>query len=182
MYSFGSNRNQIFEMALLKLRPDSKIYIFDVSDDKLPHLRHRDDRISYFQYGLGGHSNKTSNMKTLKEIMNLNQYKYIDVLKMDIEAAEYDWLKYESNLIPRIGQLSIELHVNNKVRYWYPPLEAKVATTFVREIEEHGLRLFYMEINRMMQSCCSEFSFIQSKFKQFEKMKNNFTFISEIQS
>ena len=173
VYSFGSNQNQIFELALLKLRPDSKIHIFDVSEEKLPLPKERDNRIKYFPIALGGYNNKSHHMKTLKEMMNFNQHRYIDVLKMDIEAAEYDWIKYEQDLLPRIGQLSIELHIDNEVRDWYPTLKSKMVTKFVRMIEENGLRLVYKETNVMMQSCCSEFSFIQQNFTQFEKMKNS---------
>ena len=175
VYSFGSNQNQIFELALLKLRPDSKIHIFDVSEEKLPLLEERDNRIKYFPIALGGYNNKSHHMKTLKEMMNFNQHRYIDVLKMDIEAAEYDWIKYEQDLLPRIGQLSVELHIDNEVRDWYPTLKSKMVTKFVRMIEENGLRLVFKETNVMMQSCCSEFSFIQKNFIQFEKMKNSFT-------
>jgi FkbM family methyltransferase len=171
VYSYGSNQNQIFEQALLKLRPDSKIFVFDISEEKLPIKELRDKKISYIPIALGGYQNKSVNFLTLKDMMKKNKHTYIDVLKMDIEAAEYDWLKYEGDLLRRIGQLSVELHINDQVRSWYPPLNTKMITWFVSTVESYGHRMFYKEINRMVQDCCSEFSFIQSKFTTFEKSK-----------
>lgn len=93
VYSYGSNNNQIFEKALLTLRPDSKIFVFDISESKLPSPEERDARIKYIPLALGGYNLdiKSKIMKTLKEQMIINGHNYIDILKMDIEAAEYEW-------------------------------------------------------------------------------------------
>jgi hypothetical protein len=171
IYSYGSNGNQIFEKSLLKLRPDSKIFIFDVSEAKLPMPEERDSRIKYVPIALGGYSTKSDLMMTLKEQMIKNGHNFIDILKMDIEAVEYDFLKYESDLLARIGQLSVELHINDNVRNWYPKLDTKMVSWFVTTVESMGLRLFYKEINRMVQDCCSEFSFIQQNWSTFENKK-----------
>lgn len=181
IYSYGSSQNQIFELSLLSLRPDSKIYIFDVDESLLPPPSVRDSRINYIATALGGYHIKSGNAKTLQEQMILHGHNYIDILKMDIEASEYDFIKYESHLLDRIGQLSVELHINNEVRDWYPPLNSTLVTKFVQQVESRGLRLFYKEINRLVQDCCSEFSFIQQNWFQFEKNKSLFKRLSPIQ-
>ena len=75
-------------------------------------------------------------------------------------------------MLVRIGQLSVELHINDNVRDWYPKLDTKMVSWFVNTVESKGLRLFYKEINRMVQNCCSEFSFIQKDWSNFEMTKN----------
>lgn len=52
LYSFGSCRDQSFELSFLEYRPDAKVYIFEIDPNNLP--AERDPRITYFNVGLGG--------------------------------------------------------------------------------------------------------------------------------
>jgi hypothetical protein len=52
VYSYGSNKNQDFELAILELRPDSKIYIFEIDANSMIPTNERDSRITYLNRGL----------------------------------------------------------------------------------------------------------------------------------
>jgi hypothetical protein len=100
VYSFGSNRQQDFEQALLRLRPDAKIFVYELIPDHLPEQSVRDDRITYNAVGLGGYGDGTSTttyvLKTMMAMMKENNHAYVDILKMDIEGIEFD--KIENSL------------------------------------------------------------------------------------
>ena len=57
------------------------------------------------------------------------------------------WLKYEApSLIPRIGQLLVEVHVHiGFVQEHFPTQDA---VTFVETCENFGFRLFHQESNK----------------------------------
>lgn len=48
--------------------------------------------------------------KTLKEALEANNHKYLDLLKMDIEGAEYDVLAYILQTGIQINQIVVEFH------------------------------------------------------------------------
>lgn len=53
VYSFGSNQQQDFELAFLKLRPDAKIFTFELKADNLPPLDIRSKHVNFFNMGMG---------------------------------------------------------------------------------------------------------------------------------
>ena len=109
VYSFGSNNQQDFEMSILSYRPDSQVFTYDINHRHLP--KKRDKRITYAAIGLGPRAKANDRMKLLHEIMRDNQHLYVDILKIDIEGGEYEWLKHEPvETFGRIGQLLIEVH------------------------------------------------------------------------
>ena len=111
VYSFGSNQQQDFEKAILSYRPDSQIYVFDITASHLPPVTDRDPKITYNTLGLGPRANLDDNMHLVHEIMKSYNHTHIDVLKIDIEGAEFGWLQHEpADTFTRIGQLLIEVH------------------------------------------------------------------------
>ena len=111
IYSFGSNRQQDFEKSILSYRPDSLIYVFDIKASNLPPVTDRDPKITYTTLGLGPRVNITDEMYLVHEIMKSYNHTHVDLLKIDIEGSEYDWLKHEpADTFARIGQLLIEVH------------------------------------------------------------------------
>jgi hypothetical protein len=154
------------------MRPDAKIFIYELEPVHLPLLENRDKRITYNAIGLGGYYDNPEMIKyqlmTLKDMMKENNHKYIDVLKMDIEYSEYDFLKYELDLLQNVGQFYVEVHakftnpINN--RSW----------VFVDTVETSGLRLFHQEVNKHVPYFASEYSFIQKNWISFNKNKNDF--------
>jgi hypothetical protein len=184
VYSFGSCKDQGFELALLDLRPDAKIFVFEIDPKMLPEDRH--PNITYFPLGLGGwdgNSNPAPNVKvnTMKQIMTTLGHGYVDIVKMDIEGHEFLWLHNEGSLVGRIGQFLVEVHVHTTMAQQMYPGED--ALTFVRKLEEYGLRVFHQEVNRHAPLWGSEFALIRSTWSVFEEEKTLFkkftTVISE---
>ena len=116
VYSFGSNQQQDFEMAVLRYRPDARIFVFELIESHLPDKAVQDSRIEYNVLGLGGYPDSEASeyvMKTMEAIMKERKHTYVDIVKMDIEGVEFDFLHTEGQkIVPRIGQLLVELHLH----------------------------------------------------------------------
>ena len=53
----------------------------------------------------------------MRQIMMEHDHRYIDVLKVDVEGAEFPWLRFEgAEIIPRVGQSSLESLVQQRQR------------------------------------------------------------------
>jgi hypothetical protein len=87
-----------------------------------------------------------------------------------IIGAEWSFIKKENYLLKYIGQIIVEVHTNDD-RFieskGQPPLNLLMA------FESMNMRLFHVEGNFAQGShCCSEWSFIQKDWSQWEKNKN----------
>lgn len=177
VYSFGSNQQQDFEEAILRLRPDAQIFVYELKPDHLPPVARRDGRISYNAVGLGGYDSKGGNqdyvLKPMRALMKENNHTYVDVLKMDIEGVEFDWLKSEGPaILPRTGQLLVELHLHfGYVQEKYPSDDT---FTFVTECEKYGLRVFNQEVNKLQTIRFTELSLIHHNWLKWNTMKYKF--------
>jgi len=104
VYSFGSSQDTCFEAALVQEYPHCDVHIFD------PTTLQRSTKFwTYHAYGLGGADPSDTRywslrtqapamcencpMKTLKEIMKELGHSWIDVLKIDVDGAE--WRSFE---------------------------------------------------------------------------------------
>ena len=134
-------------------------------------------------------------LQPLSEIMRERNHSYIDVLKMDIEGHEWLWILHEPHTLERIGQLLIEVHIDcdnrrggqshsgsgsvsgpnkntikagsNSAAYPYGSF-----LKLLEALEARGLRMFYKELNPMWPESCSEFSFVQKDWGQWEAGKS----------
>ncbi|KAH9021536.1 methyltransferase domain-containing protein [Lactarius hengduanensis] len=133
IYSFGcspqaSTASHQFEAALLERAPGCEVWGYDFTVDsfgpeieKIPNLK---ERAHFFPWALGGRNahgpEDSPKYYTLDALMKLNGHAFIDVLKIDVEGAEFDTLTaflathkplspFSSTTLP-IGQLQIELH------------------------------------------------------------------------
>lgn len=86
VYSFGSCKTQNFETGVLELRPDSKIFVFEINSANMVPIESRFKSVKYFNVGLG--YSAQGNLQTLHQIMTSLNHTYIDVLKMDIEGTD----------------------------------------------------------------------------------------------
>lgn len=105
-------------------------------------------------YSTNSHQDVRYKYKTLSEIMQIYGHTYIDVIKMDIEGAEWSFIKKERYLLKFIGQIIVEVHTNDD-RFVesknQPPLNLLIA------FESMNMRLFHVEGNFAQGShCCSE--------------------------
>ena len=113
VYSFGSNRQQDFEFAVLHQRPDARIWTHDILPGNLPLPEKRISAINYTATALGPSSanNGEVKYKLIHDFMKERGHTYIDILKIDIEGGEFPWIANEPlETFTRIGQLLIEVH------------------------------------------------------------------------
>ena len=158
VYSFGCNLKMDFEDAIKQLRPDARIFTYEIMANRIPK-----NASNVFNLGLG-YDNKNSILRSLKWMMGQNNHTYIDVLKMDIEGGEWDFIRNEKGLLKNVGQFLVEIHT--KMR------KATDVRGFLGDVESQGLRLFYKEINHLNPTSCSEISFIQANWSDWNEEKN----------
>lgn len=121
VYSFGSSDDSCFESDMAN-KTDCEIHIFDPTSSEL-----QNSRWTYHKYGLTGsdptyttfwnwrtqaQANCTGcPMKNLRDIMNELGHDWIDVLKVDIDGAEWRSFEYVYDVMGSIPatQLQIEL-------------------------------------------------------------------------
>jgi hypothetical protein len=156
----------------LNFRPDSQILIFELLLANLPPDSLKDSHISYINVGLGYPSTPNPyptewTFKSLKMLMIEHNHKYIDVLKMDIEGHEYAFLENEKDILERVGQLLLEIHI-------HVPLAKTPIVDLIDTIESKGLRLFHQEINIHKPYFCSEYSFIRKDWLDWNQRKYDF--------
>ncbi|KAL3161396.1 hypothetical protein ABBQ32_010286 [Trebouxia sp. C0010 RCD-2024] len=162
VYSFGSNGETSFEEHLLRLTDNNcNVHVFDYSLNKKKASKVRAIKgATLHEYGIGkedtivkksfkyaGHVTKEYELKSLPTIMTELGHSWVDLLKMDVEGAEYDvlpaWVTHYSALKQRIPvtQAQIEYHHSSK-----GPKMALLVKTF-KMMEASGFRTFSTEYN-----------------------------------
>ncbi|KAI0075649.1 hypothetical protein K474DRAFT_1676216 [Panus rudis PR-1116 ss-1] len=169
VYSFGVNGESSFEAEILTRAPGCQVWGYDFSVNSFGPEITSDPALSsrahFRPYALGAHDAHSNNEDppyyTLQTLMNINGHKFIDILKIDIEGAEFDSLeKFIDDIVKRqsvvhgargpeevvlpIGQLQIEIHARPgsgghenfaNFKIWWEKLESV------------GLRPFWTEPN-----------------------------------
>ena len=164
VYSFGSNKSQEFELGMLYIRPDSKVFSFEIDEKAMVSTETSHSSVKNFNIGLG-YNKDNLKMKTLKEIMYMFNHTYIDVLKLDIEGGEYSFFNEEASLLNNVGQLMVEIHNVGLEK----KLKKKNITKYLRMIEMQGLRMFHKENNVYAGGCCVELSFVRLNWEKWNK-------------
>lgn len=167
IYSFGINGESSFEAALLEAAPGCEVYGYDFSvssfGPEITEVRALGARAHFHAYALGSYDAAAASPPTftLQALMQQNGHDFIDVLKIDIEGAEFDALgafvdafiptpEYEARhphaqpeaaVLP-VGQLQLEVHAwgehsasFKRFRKWW------------EKLENAGLRPFWTEPN-----------------------------------
>jgi hypothetical protein len=177
VYSFGSNNDPSFELALLKIRPDCEVHIFELDKNRIPkNIAH--PNINFHAIGIGYkediESNKNPNFHflSLDQIMKMLNHTHIDILKMDVEGAEWGFVVNEWSILKRVGQYLVELHTDANpqilaIQQFKPNRFGNVSVfDWFDMIEKSGLRMFHKEWN-FISKCCMEYSFVQRKFQEY---------------
>jgi len=157
VYSMGSNGQHDFEDDIM-YNTQCEIHTFDMGD--FSHV-FNGTRVHYHQSKIG---DGTGDTKSISQWMKELGHDHIDVLKTDIEMAEYDAYPELSkqNPQPWIGQVLVEWHLNfidwenydQKARYeWMYKL-----LNLYESIRNLGLVQFHREDNPF-GAFCSEFCF-----------------------
>ncbi|KAK2040417.1 hypothetical protein LZ31DRAFT_604177 [Colletotrichum somersetense] len=138
IYSFGVRDESSFEQEMLERTP-CVVWAYDFSvvdfgEQLAPSNR---DRAHFSQVGIAGTTDttKTPPFYSIGDLMKLNGHEYIDILKMDIEFAEFAALDGMHRDFPvsgelPVGQLMVELHTledmtSKKLLDWWERLESR---------------------------------------------------------
>jgi len=148
VYSFGVDEDSSFEAELVD-RTSAYIYAFDYSVDNMgPEVANgTKSNVKFSKIGLGGHDETIdgNQFMTLPSIMSELGHDYVDILKMDIEGAEFDALDvlmetYNGSNLP-FGQIMIEFHL------WAAPQNIRDLVAWWERLERFGLRPVAQESN-----------------------------------
>ncbi|CAL8105630.1 unnamed protein product [Orchesella dallaii] len=139
VYSFGVNRESSFEAEILE-KTNCDVFAYDMTVRRMgQQISGGGTKLRFKSVGLG--VNNTHNLRTLETLMAENGHVWIDVLKIDIEGAEFATLEswFDSYNVLPFGQLQLEIH-SHRLSFpdfynWWERLESK------------GLRAFSSEIN-----------------------------------
>jgi len=110
VYSLGSNAETSFETDVA-LETECEIHVFDPTQSSVPMpSTHRSGHENFHKYAIGNPAqNSTWQTKSLEAVMNGFGHSWIDVLKMDIEGGEWDFLEYllEAGKPIPVGQVRV---------------------------------------------------------------------------
>jgi hypothetical protein len=162
VYSLGSAGNMAFEQDVLRRRPNCKIYIFDKDNFGMDQWFSTSEiqNSVIFTRAFISHANAANvdpPQRTIQSIMEQYGHTYIDVLKMDIEGAEFDILTAP---LPGMGQLQVEVHFSDIP----PSSHLDIYSKLFSNLELHGLRLFHKEINARYDLNCIELAFVHKNW------------------
>ncbi|CAL8119665.1 unnamed protein product [Orchesella dallaii] len=139
VYSFGVNRESSFEAETLE-KTNCDVFAYDMTVRRMgQQISGGGAKLRFKSVGLG--VNNTHNLRTLATLMAENGHVWIDVLKIDIEGAEFATLEswFDSYNVPPFGQLQLEIH---SLRLSFPDFY-----NWWERLESKGLRAFSSEIN-----------------------------------
>ncbi len=176
VYSLGVGRDIAFDLAMIdKYRV--QIYAFDPTARSNDWIKGKalPENFHFFNYGIasfdgtamlykdpkhnsqsilrrpqGEETSTEVQFHTLKTAMEILGHKKIDILKMDIEGAEYEVIENILSSNIEIGQLLVEFHHNKFTR-------AGLSDTrkAIRKLHQSNFRIFYVSERQR------EFSFIK---------------------
>lgn len=154
MYSFGVNRDSSFEAEVLE-RTNAHIWGYDFSVDSWGEeiTGQYSDRAHFHKIGIGKTTDKTQEPQfwSVQDLMAENGHDYVDIVKMDIEGAEFDALTSlvehtiamtpagEKPSLP-FGQLLIEIHFFTDRDQLNIPKKLDTWMKWWASLEELGLR------------------------------------------
>lgn len=106
-YSFGISNDTSWDDSIANL--GKSVYMYDHTIDKLPS---QNPNFNFFKIGLTG-SLKARNLKTIEELISLNNHQNENnlIMKMDIEGCEWDVFNAtSSSTLSQFSQITLELH------------------------------------------------------------------------
>ncbi|KAK2594348.1 hypothetical protein QQS21_007949 [Conoideocrella luteorostrata] len=154
VYSFGVSDDSSFEADMLK-RTNAVIWGYDFSVDSwtkdIP--QHQLSRASFHKVAIGKTTNKAKGppFYTLQDLMKENGHSYVDLVKMDIEGAEYDAMtSLISSLLEHntggnnhtlpFGQILMEIHLSSGEHDFSVPNDISSWINWWESMEKLGLR------------------------------------------
>ncbi len=157
IYSFGLNGESSFEADLLKRAPQCEIWGYDFSVQSFGPEIENDPalqaRAHFFPYAIGGQDIPEGSPPTftLQTLMQQNGHSFIDLLKIDVEEAEFDSLasfvhhfastSTEPDIAVPVGQMQLEIHA------WGAHAAFPTFKRWWESLERVGFRPFWTEPN-----------------------------------
>jgi len=161
IYSFGINNESSFEAVVMSEAPNCQVWGYDFSVNSFgPEITRSPDLLSrshFYPYALGAEDKPATATSpptfSLQSLMKTNNHTFIDILKIDIEGAEFDSLasfikslSSSTEKILPIGQMQLELHPTPMYsgEYWS---KFENFLSWWEDLEAWGLRPFFSEPN-----------------------------------
>jgi len=168
VYSLGSCGNMDFEAALMRVAPFCEMHIFDKDnfglEEWFPDAAVR-SRVHFHRMFIAAFDDTTKNppRRSLESITRELGHSHLDVLKMDVEGAEFDLFGIgRAGHVPiSIGQVQLELHMKGRT--------PQQVMGLVEHLEECGLRIFHKEVNARYNPECVELAFVQENWTPARK-------------
>ena len=163
VYSFGSNQNDLFEAHLRRTKSHCEIHVFDPTSPPLEAYNYHSLGLcakgSSFTVGTRRHP-----CKSLEAIMLELGHAHIDVLKIDVEGAEWQVLQLSNWNALQVGQLLVELH--DQAGAWSLP---KLFEKILGPLEIAGYHLHSVE--PVCAGCTGQFevAFLNMHWRPFSK-------------
>ena len=155
VYSFGVSDDSSFEAALLQ-RTNAEIWGYDYSVDswagEVTSLPTKQSSRAHFKKAAISHTTDESQRPprySIQDLMKLNGHSYVDIVKMDIEGAEFDALtalvkslkaQNVGEVALPFGQLLIEIHFMPTSNDLNMPKDIKSWMQWFAALEDLGLR------------------------------------------
>ncbi|KAG4428980.1 hypothetical protein IFR05_015533 [Cadophora sp. M221] len=156
VYSFGVQNESSFEQEMLE-RTNCEIWGYDFSVEAFgPAITNEyASRTHFMKAGIGGSTNeeKTPPYYTVQDLMKTNGHSYIDILKIDVEFAEFETmtslLTHTASLMQNfpIGQMLMEIHLFGSEIEKTEPHTLGQFLDWWEAMEERGVRPAWTEPN-----------------------------------
>jgi FkbM family methyltransferase len=176
VYSLGVGTNISFDIAMIE-KYQVQVYAFDPTPHSIEWVNSRTvpEHFHFFDYGIasfdgiatlydhpqhrsqsilhrpkGKETGREVQFHTLRTVMETLGHEKIDILKMDIEGAEYEVLDNVLSSDIKVDQLLVEFH-HNKFR----DINVSATKKIIGELYKNNFRIFYVSARQR------EFSFIR---------------------
>jgi len=160
VYSFGIANNWLFDDLMLD--HGCSVWSFDPSMTVGTHKRRPTHLFEPIGIGAstGVHRGESTlyggktdyNMMTLQDLMARYGHTHVDIVRMDVESAEWGVLDQwnRDKMWPRIGQLLLEIHLFKPASssYQAKPLSASEASTYANTLTSIPMTLFHVAQNK----------------------------------
>jgi hypothetical protein len=149
IYSAGSDGNDQFERAVNASAPNCRIFVFDPTISSLPLWDFTPVAVASSDGELSING-KPYQGRTIASLMQERGHDHLDILKMDVEGAEWGLLESTPWSELCIGELLVELHDNHQAKK-FPMLLDR----YIKPLEAAGLRLYSIE--PVCSGCAGQF-------------------------
>ncbi|PSK51984.1 hypothetical protein B9Z65_3251 [Elsinoe australis] len=190
MYSFGVNDDSSFEARMME-RTNTLIWGYDYSVNGWAGdiSENQSTRAKFMKAAIGKQTTTESSPPyySVQDLMKMNGHDYVDIVKMDIEGAEFDaltslvnhveasWNSTEEPVLP-FGQLLVEIHIMTGSLPFGMPVTMHGFLDWWSALERLGLRPVFNEHNWIGDVVAKHPRYIEYTFINARHPKNKLLF------